>query len=610
MSPQSPPVTAAILGLLALSGLANAQQTSSRRSAPQGPGSQQPLTTITLMHFNDLHAHMNEHVDLHEVGGTKVLAQRGGLARLKTIVDGVRNSNPNSLLFNVGDTYHGGVEAFYSEGNDIVAAVNAIGFDVGVPGNWDFGFGPIVARKRFTNDPTPPNPSGQAIAKPNFPHLAGNVIYASPVFPFNLAGSPFLPARTTFTLDGIKIGIIGITSDIVPRMHPQLAQGLSFLEGRTAYLNLINQQATALRNQGSRLVVVLSELGMHKDLELADSLAPGKVDVFFSAHTHELTRTPLNSQSGALVVEAGNDTWLGRMDVRFSATQLVDFSWSLIPITHDIPENAVVKALVDGARAPYLANNPNLTAPSPGSDQTLTQPIDTVLGITNTLLDRRHALENSFNDSFTETLRNVAGTDLAMAPGFRFESVNPGMGTFLEDNTIASGEITLEDVYRFIPVGYTLASGTITGQQLRAIIEGNATSAFSDAAFEHSGGWLDGFSGLELGLDLNGVDGAKVQSLKHSMSGTPIGPNDQLSIAGCSRPFDQNSATNLCSYEGFTGVTPLVSPTTGQAWTSIDFLAETLSSGSFQSVLRNDVTDTSGRQFWPQGPWLQPAGGL
>ena len=93
-----------------------------------------------------------------------------------------------------------------------------------------------------------------------------------------------------------------------------LAVGFTFLQGQAAYEDLINTATRELRAEGVDLVVVMSELGLHRDYQLANHIDPG-VDVFFSAHTHEVTTEPLVSASGALVVEAGNDGYLGRMTV-------------------------------------------------------------------------------------------------------------------------------------------------------------------------------------------------------------------------------------------------------------------------------------------------------
>ena len=96
--------------------------------------------SITLIHLNDLHANLVSHLDMVRVvpedGGAAEarVEMRGGIARIATLIKQIRHENPHSLVMNVGDTFHGGIEALYTRGNAIVPAVNALGIDVGVPG--------------------------------------------------------------------------------------------------------------------------------------------------------------------------------------------------------------------------------------------------------------------------------------------------------------------------------------------------------------------------------------------------------------------------------------------------------------------------------------------
>lgn len=73
-------------------------------------------TVVRFLHYNDFHAHLVAHTTLVlEPGDTAPrVAQRGGVARLATLIKRLRSENPASVLMNVGDTYHGGVEALYT----------------------------------------------------------------------------------------------------------------------------------------------------------------------------------------------------------------------------------------------------------------------------------------------------------------------------------------------------------------------------------------------------------------------------------------------------------------------------------------------------------------
>jgi sulfur-oxidizing protein SoxB len=573
-------------------------------------------TTVTLLHYNDLHAHLTPHPDRvpdappGQTSSSTKIVERGGVARAATMIKQARAQDPEAVLMNIGDTYHGGVEALYTLGNAVVAPMDALGVDIGVPGNWDYAYGPVVTRLRYaTLSPMEKKmltsmaglmSPGIDILRPKFPNLAANVTYT---MPFYKSGTNFLPATWTTTRHGIKMGFIGISSDIVPKMSSMLAMGLDFLQGEENYRALIEKHARALRAQGARLVFVMSELGIHKDHRLAQIIAPGLVDVFFSAHTHEATFTPLTSSSGALVVEAGNDGYLGRMDVTLNPGKNPQFKWTLMPIDASIPEDPAVKKLVENARAPFLVPHPDMRVPMPYADQWLMQPINTVVGYTDGPLDRRQALESAFNRVFAESLRGYAGTQLAMTPGFRFDAAVAGPDELLEDNTVADGAITIEDVYRFFPVVYTLATGEVTGAQLKSILEQGLTSVYSKEAFNQAGGWFEGFGGLGLDVNVAGDDGARVARAWLTDTGKPIADDDVFTITGCRRPGD--AADVLCSYGGFTNIQPLADPATGQPWTVVDMFVHLLEQGRMPQVSPH-MTDISATPVWPAATFVQP----
>jgi 2',3'-cyclic-nucleotide 2'-phosphodiesterase (5'-nucleotidase family) len=436
---------------------------------PAAPGSAESgsaesgTTTVTLLQLNDLHAHLVPHLDLERVPASSDtpahtrIVERGGVARIATLVRRIRREAPHSVLMNVGDTYHGGVEALYTRGNAVVPAVDALGVDVGVPGNWDFAYGVVTTRLRYAKRPgwLPRLLNwllwDDDVLRPNFPNLAANL---TQTLPPTSKGSPLLPGSHRLDVGGVAVGFIGLTSDIVPRMAKPFSWGFDFVQGEAAYRELIERSAAALRDEGAQIVVVMSELGLHRDRRLAETIRPG-VDVFFSAHTHEATLVPLESASGALVVESGNDGWLGRMDLTLRDGAIVEHRWQLLPVDDSIPEDPSVRELVEQARAPFLDPAVRMEFPMPWIELPLDRPIDSVVGRVDTLMHRRDVLHNPFNAMLAEVIRREAGTQVAMTPGFRFDAVVPVGGT-----------ITLEQLYRFLPIAHPrLLPGCLRSQR-------------------------------------------------------------------------------------------------------------------------------------------------
>ncbi len=591
---------------------ASAAAAANGSTEPTVPGE----TVVTLIHMNDLHANLVPHLDLVRVPGEGEQAassraeSRGGVARIATLVQRIRDANPTSLLMNVGDTYHGGVEALYTRGNAIVPAVNALGVDVGVPGNWDFAYGAITTRLRYQDKPSLPARlldwlffDGD-VERPNFPNLAANLVQTMP--PLS-RGERLLPDSLVLEAGGIRVGFIGLTSDIVPRMASPFAWGFEFLEGEDAYRTLLDEAAARLREQGAHTVVVLSELGLHRDKQLADIVKPG-IDFFFSGHTHELTLEPLESRSGALIVESGNDGYLGRMDLVFRNGKLVRHDWQVLNVDASVPEDPDVAALVREARAPFLHEDVDMDYPAPWVEMPLRQPIDSVVGVTDRPLHRRDVLHNPFNDMLAEVIRRAAGTQVSMTPGFRFDAVVlPAAPNHALDagGATSTGEVTLEQVYRYLPIAPSLATGEIRGVDLREILEVELTRVFSPNAFEHSGGWLGGFGGLEIDVDLLQPDGHRVKAIRMSDTQQPLADDDVVTVVSCVRPFDDDGV--MCSNPNFRSIRPLDNPSTGRAWTPLELLVEAFATGETkhaQPLAR--VRDLGDLELWPDAPYIQP----
>jgi hypothetical protein len=293
------------------------------------------------------------------------------------------------------------------------------------------------------------------------------------------------------------------------------------------------------------------------------------------------------------------------MDVRVDGGKVVDRQWELLPITSDTPEDPEMKKLVDEARAPFLVADPNLLIPgNTGAQLALHEPISKVVGTVTSALDRKNALDNTFNDFFTEALRTRAGTTLGMAPGFRFDSPIPTSESLIEGNIVADGTVTLEDAYRFFPVIYAMGTAKTTGDHLSQVLEEAMTAVFTTNVPLQNGGWVEGFAGFRAHVDLTAPDGARVLALTLP-DGTSIGAGDDLSIAGCRRPFD--AADVLCSHGGFTSVQDLLKPD-GTAWTNVEILRDGLERWS-ELHPTHALSDSSGTKLWPASPFVQPLEG-
>lgn len=626
---------------------------------------------LTFIELNDLHANLVGHKDqVRKSDGTVGVAQRGGMARMKTLIDGARASNPNTLVMSIGDTFHGGVEAFYSLGNAVADPLNALGIDVGVAGNWDYYFTPAITRARYgrieglesdvvqVTIPGFDNPV--PIKRPHFPNLGANMKDITDI----LGPKDFFAPTYMVERQGVKIGFIGFTSDIVEEMHPLLAEGMDFAFGLEEHKNLIIQHARALKKQGADIIVLMSELGIHKDIELSKALAlmksngtleDGLLDMVFSAHTHEATETMVSTTKDgstlyAPVVESGNDGYLGRLDVtmkykdstttrvapRRTVTEqnwtVAAKAWKLLPVDESVAEDPAVKKLVDAERAVFLKPNPNIRA-LPFLVQTLDQPINTVIGhidhgsivhqndVLSGVVSRNHSNESTFNNAFTQMLLDISrdpkldipDAKVSISPAFRMGATLPEAGYLMENGAIASGDITLEDAYRFFPMYYGVVTAQTTGADLKRRMEFSLKHTYSSDAFNHGTGWATAWGGVKQTLNLANGDAtddsqlSRVVALNYD-SGEEVKDDEIVTVIGCRRlPIDYKGT--VCGQPGFVNEQTVKTPGGMLPASMIDMFVTALKNGYQLKTSRTAVEDLSRFPMYPETPFIQPLEG-
>lgn len=84
---------------------------------------------FSLLITSDIHAQIHTHDEFFWENGKAVYKKRGGLAVLKTMIDRLRKSSPNNILYDGGDFFHGHGVASLSEGEALIPLINAFQYD-------------------------------------------------------------------------------------------------------------------------------------------------------------------------------------------------------------------------------------------------------------------------------------------------------------------------------------------------------------------------------------------------------------------------------------------------------------------------------------------------
>lgn len=478
---------------------------------------------IKLIHIGDIHGHLIPRPNVRSDGDGRM---EGGLARMYTKIQSIRGDGKKALLINTGDTIQGSAEALYTRGQALVDVINLFKIDAFAPGNWEFVYGTERFRELFAgvNGAAPTAPWG-AVAANVYYDGAANPAYAA----FN--GQPVLPKYKIITKNGVKVGILGFTTDRGPQVvGSAVTSGFRFLNSAPGSANdgtdasaveiELRARIAELRPQVN-LLVVASELGLANNIILAER-NPG-IDVILSSDMHEETRKPVVTSTGTIIVEEGQDgTMIGELEFEFNKDRrtgkltLKEWEWKPHTINDSISENSTVKSKVAAVRAPFVNATTAKTYVNPFNGSTLAGRIDEIVGYTAIPLHRTNysdesmpaVVEGSGHDFLTDAFRTIGikrfGAE--MDAGTRPADVIGAIRGFRYGTHIKPGPIKREDIYHFVAIGPKIACGTIPGGAVKNQMENAADGSLNPDPRRWTGGWLFNFSGLT--SDLYPVTGA------------------------------------------------------------------------------------------------------
>lgn len=456
-----------------------------------------PSNQVTLIHMGDVHGHLTPRPHLRSDGNG---AMQGGLARMYTRIEEIRRARPHHLLINTGDTIQGSAEAMYTRGQALVDVLNQFRIDVFAPGNWEFVYG----TGRFVELFAGPSP------KAPWNTIAANVYYDGEPYAAR-KGERVLPPYLVRQVGGVKIGLLGLTTDRGPQVVGRaVTKGFRFLKNGTEVDAEVRTLVAELREKHKvDLVVMASEMGMANNIRLAEAIAG--IDVVLSSDMHEIATRPYVTRNGTLVVEEGQDgTVIGEITLTLEDGKVKDWRHKLHVIDDRIAEHPAIAAAVSEARKTFVSGPAFTQHVNPFNGTRLQRPIDTVVGQTTVGLHRSNfsheampaVIEGSSHDFLTDAFRAQTGADIGAIRGFRY-------GTH-----VAPGPIRMEDLYHFIPIGPMIARGELTGRQLQGQIENAADGSLNPTVQDWTGGWLFNFSGLTMQIDPYAEKGKRASDIQ------------------------------------------------------------------------------------------------
>jgi 2',3'-cyclic-nucleotide 2'-phosphodiesterase (5'-nucleotidase family) len=271
---------------------------------------QASVRELTILHFNDLHAHLVPDAD-----------HLGGFAHIATLLKRERAAAKASLTLNAGDLVQGTPVSTLFQGVPVFEVANLLGIDVNCLGNheFDYGWGKI--------------PDFMKVAK--YPTVSGNVVDASGK---RLADQGYVVRDA----GGMRVAVVGAM--------------LETLADKTTLANLGPWHAAPIvktlapivadAKQHADMVVVLGHLE-RSDIEAILNGLPD-VAVVVAGHVHSgLPKLEVGGRIG--VHPAGYGREVGRLRLRYDTAtrRIVSHDWTRIPVdTGKYPADPEVQKVV------------------------------------------------------------------------------------------------------------------------------------------------------------------------------------------------------------------------------------------------------------------------
>jgi len=254
---------------------------------------------ITILHTNDTHSQIEPFDPNHHK-----FANKGGVARRASLIQKVRNENPNTLLLDAGDIFQGTPYFNYFGGEIEFKLMSLLKYDAATMGNHDFDNSIEGFHHQLPNA--------------SFDFVCANYDFKNTIL--NTLVKPY----KIFFKDGIKIGVFGLGIELQNLVSPELFKETTYLDPIEITKDITRELK---ENENCDLIICLSHLGYHykntqkvSDLKLAT--ATKDIDLIIGGHTHTFLPKPtlvknVNNETVIVNQVGAYGVNLGRIDFYF-----------------------------------------------------------------------------------------------------------------------------------------------------------------------------------------------------------------------------------------------------------------------------------------------------
>lgn len=421
--------------------------------APQPAGT----TKVWIVHTNDLHGNLEP-----DSKG------RGGLARVATLLEKLREEHPGQVIYlEAGDIAQGTPVSNTFHGKPMFEVLNDLKPAAGTIGNHEFDWGPAKMREMTSW-------AKYHLVVANLVDSKGNRVF-----------KPF----TIVQVKGVKIAVIGLLTPETP---------IVVKKGNTAGYQFLDPAATvkkylpAMRKQGAEFIVAVTHQGVDADKALAAAVP--EIDAIVGGHSHtKLAKAEMVGDTPIVQADKyGRHVGILELTLDAKTDKVVAVDSKLIEINDkagleaDPDVVAIVKKYNDQVK-PLMAK---------------------VVGQAGADMPKKQAeaqLDSPLGNVIADALRQKTNSDVAV--------YNWGG---IRDENLPGGAVTMETVFRILPFDDQVVQLQLKGSDLVDLIGQGALN--KEGAMQ--------VSGLQIAVDTE-----TKQVVEVKVNGNAIDPNATYTVA-------------------------------------------------------------------------------
>ncbi|MBP7059690.1 MAG: 5'-nucleotidase C-terminal domain-containing protein [Lachnospiraceae bacterium] len=460
--------------------------------------------TVTVLQTSDIHGMVNP----YDYASGK--ANKTSLAHAATIIKNERQTDPNLLLIDSGDSTQANyIQNFKDDVPEpVMDAFNYLDYNVWTLGNHEFNFGFKYVTKEISEF------NGQT--------LAGNIYKAD--------GSRFSDAYHIYDVDGVRVAIFGIDAPHIPiweKSDPTHYDNMTFtqpIDETGKILDELSGKADVI--VGSIHVGLEGEYGSAGVKEIADKYG-SRINGLVIGHAHAKVDTVIN---GVPILEPESNC---------KEVSKLKFTVTGTAGNYKVESDKTTHELIDCSK---VAPDPDFLAKFKSLDDKSKALAETVVGkVGKTFIDNVDVLPGIpyaiLNDNpVLDLVNKVQMQNVVTADGKHADISLAAL--FNSTSNLAQGDFRDRDSVNVYQYDNTLFGIKVTGKQLKAIMEnqcgkffnqykpGDVTISFNPNIRMYN---YDEFAGVNYDIDISQPVGSRIKNVTYK--GAPLADDTTMILA-------------------------------------------------------------------------------